>query len=89
MENNARYDTSFNRKIIKIPFTVLDTVFSPEEKTEILQKMKAVADVKIDLKLESASKKGKFVETAKNIAGFVLQTAVQTVVQTAVERNFK
>ena len=89
LENNARYDTSFNRKIIRIPFTVLDAIFDAEEKTEILQKMKAVSEARIDVKLESVNIKGKFVEIAKNIAGFVVQTAVQTVVQTVAENKFK
>ncbi|WP_149554093.1 hypothetical protein [Treponema pectinovorum] len=66
LENNARYDTSFNRKIIKIPFTVIDAIFSAEAKNRILQKMKEVSDSKIDIKFESINEKGKFVEIAKN-----------------------
>ena len=89
MENNARYDTSFNKKIIRIPFTVLDAIFDAEEKTEILQKMKAVSEARIDVKFESVNIKGKFVEIAKNITGFVVQTAVQTAVQTMAEKKFK
>ena len=51
--------------------------------------MKAVSEARIDVKLESVNIKGKFVEIAKNIAGFVVQTAVQTVVQTVAENKFK
>ena len=89
MENNARYDTSFNRKIIKIPFTIIDTIFNAEAKNRILQKMKEVSDSKIDIKLESINTKGKFAEIAKNIVGFVLQTAVQTAVQVVAEKKIK
>ena len=81
LERNARYDTSFNRKIIKIPFTVLDTIFEPEKKTEILQKMKSVSNAKVDVKLESVNTKGKFVEIAKSIVVFAIQTATSTAVQ--------
>ena len=89
LENNARYDTSFNRKIIKIPFTIIDTIFNAEAKNRILQKMKEVSDSKIDIKLESINTKGKFAEIAKNIVGFVLQTAVQTAVQVVAEKKIK
>jgi len=89
LENNARYDTSFNRKIIKIPFRIIDTIFNAEAKNRILQKMKEVSDSKIDIKLESINTKGKFAEIAKNIVGFVLQTAVQTAVQVVAENKFK
>lgn len=87
LEKNARYDTSFNRKIIKIPFTVIDTVFTTEEKYEILKMMKKVSDSKVDVELNAVNAKGKFVEIAKNIVCFVLQTAVQTAVQTLAEKK--
>lgn len=89
LENNARYDTSFNRKIIKIQFTVLDEIFNAEAKNKILQKMKEVSDSKIDIKLESFNTKGKFVEAAKSIVSFVLQTTVQAAVQVMTEKKLK
>ena len=89
LENNARYDTSFNRKIIKIQFTVLDEIFNAEAKNKILQKMKEVSDSKIDIKLESFNTKGKFVEAAKSIVSFVLQTTVQAAVQVVAEKKLK
>ena len=89
LENNARYDTSFNRKIIKIQFTVLDEIFNAEAKNKILQKMKEVSDSKIDIKLESVNTKGKFVEAAKSIVSFVLQTTVQAAVQVMTEKKLK
>ncbi len=87
LENNARYDTSFNRKIIKIPFTVLDEVFNAEKKEKILEKMKSVSGAKSDLKIESINTKGKFVEIAKSIVVFALQTAAQTAVQVVTARS--
>ena len=89
LENNARYDTSFNRKIIKIQFTVLYEIFNAEAKNKILQKMKEVSDSKIDIKLESVNTKGKFVEAAKSIVSFVLQTTVQAAVQVMTEKKLK
>lgn len=85
LENNARYDTSFNRKIIKIQFTVLDTIFNEEEKKEILQQMKSVSNAKVDVKLESLNTKGKFVEIAKSIVVFAIQTVAQAVTSTTVQ----
>ena len=51
--------------------------------------MKEVSDLKIDIKLESINEKGKLVEAAKNIVGFVLQTSVRAAVQFVAENKFK
>lgn len=87
LERNARYDTSFNRKIMKIDFLVLDSVFNEQEKKEILEKMKIEAETKQGKKLESINLKANFLNNAKEIAKFAIETVFSSAIQSVTKKN--
>lgn len=84
-EKNAKYDSSFNKKIIRIKFDVIDTAFQDEEKEKILEKMRKVVAEKQGISVDAINVKGKFLDAAERIAGFIGQNVVAPAVQSATE----